>query len=324
MGGRPEQVSVGIRSLGPNEHFEATIESLQRQTLQPAEVVICVPKECKPWEVQANGFAVRFVKARRGMITQRAACITSCRTRFLLLLDDDIVLPEDFLATLVAVAVRHEAQCIVPYMPQTLSKGFWVRVLGAVFLNAVPSRKHGVSYLLSGGYKYSLRELDRGQVVETDGGPGAAVFVDRDWVMASGWLGDLSLQRETNPYSLREDSAFVYGLRKRGANVLMAYAGTLVHLGGGTRRDPRRSYWTFEAAIANHFRWWRRFVFANQAGRIKRTLAVGAFAWYVIGMVVTALLQSMRLSSIQPLRGVAAGTRQVFRDLKGDRSRNAL
>lgn len=307
--------------MGPNPRLLQTLSALMRQTLPPHEIILSVPKDLdvENWGLPSGmGFPVRFVKAQRGMISQRAECIIQSSTEYILLMDDDIVLPETFIETVVNVAMRYGAQCVVPYVSDGYPRGLVRKWFSALFLIAVPSRQHGIGYLASGGFRYPKQPMPLGAVCETDGGMGAAVLLNRDWAMTIGFVGDYCLEHGWNPYSLREDSAFIFGQKQRGARVVMVNAGEIVHLGGTTRLDQRRRKWAYEALIHNHLIFWRRYVLCYRTRPLSRLLARAAVCWHCLGIVLLAIGASIRAWSLDPIEGVVTGAYLYLRRLAAE------
>jgi len=96
-------ISVVIASKGRPDCVRETIECLERQTLQPSEIIVVVPS---PEDLPENewGNQVRYVVGPLGLTTQRNAGIESIPTRvkYVACLDDDFELKTDYLEQAVA------------------------------------------------------------------------------------------------------------------------------------------------------------------------------------------------------------------------------
>jgi len=137
---------VAIRSVRDNDFLRQTLFFLKSQSIMPEDVVIAIPSDVDPWKVDI--LPVRFVKAQRGMVTQRAAGIREAQGRYTLLLDDDIVLAPDAAERLIGSLLRNNAICAVPYWPKGWPKAGKMRWLFAFWGIAVPRSEGGVSYTL--------------------------------------------------------------------------------------------------------------------------------------------------------------------------------
>lgn len=94
-------VSVVIATLGGDTVWE-TIDHLNRGTLIPAEIVICIPEaEAARVQGRAAGNVKVLVTDVRGQVAQRARGFRSAASPLVLQLDDDILLDRDCLERLV-------------------------------------------------------------------------------------------------------------------------------------------------------------------------------------------------------------------------------
>ncbi len=94
-------ISVIIPTLG-GESLEETVEQLNRGTFVPLEILICIPEE-EAFRVAHLSFSnVRVVKTQcRGQVAQRAVGFQQAQQPMVLQLDDDILLNEEALQSLV-------------------------------------------------------------------------------------------------------------------------------------------------------------------------------------------------------------------------------
>ncbi len=94
-------LSVVIATLG-GDSLEKTIDHLNVGTIKPFEILICIPTEDA---YRVNNFFfknVRIIKTLcRGQVAQRAIGFQKARGRYVLQLDDDVLLKEDALQELV-------------------------------------------------------------------------------------------------------------------------------------------------------------------------------------------------------------------------------
>ena len=307
-------VSVAIRSVRVNPLLVQTLECLERQSLQPDEVVIAIPADLTPdeqrrWKQLASQspLAVRLVEGPRGIISQRENGIYAARTGFVLLLDDDIVLADTALEVLARTACERDAQCVVPYVPTAFPTGLY-KWGAAIFLMEVPyAGSGGTKYLPNGGYRYPSSHLAPGECAETDGGIGWAILVNRCWILDHQCTGDYRLQFPDITYPFREDGAFTYSQKLAGAKMLVVNTGEVRHLGGTTKLDPRRLLWQYEAAMHNNCVYWYHYFFRYQRGPVTRTISALSLLWMLIGVHIMALVSSMQCKTLLPLQGLAQG-----------------
>lgn len=308
------RVGAAIRSVRVNPRLLQTLEALERQTLQPEEVIIAIPDdlaqdELSTWRqlVARSVLPIRLVEGPGGMIPQRETCLYAAHAELLLLLDDDIVLGDVALEVMVRTAREHNAQCVMPYVPSAFPSGLY-RWAAAIFLMEVPyAGSGGIKCLPHGGYKYPSVHLEPGAAAETDVGIGWAILVDRDWSLRHHCTGDYRLQTPDIMYPLREDGAFTCALLRAGAKLLVVNIGEVRHLGGTTLLDPRRLLWEYEATIHNNCVYWYHYFYRHHRSIMMRLISSLSFAWMLVGVHVMALASSIRRRSLLPMRGLIRG-----------------
>lgn len=296
--------SVAIRSVGNNEYLKKTLHSLRAQSLRPAEVLIVIPFDADPWTVDA--LEVRFLKAPRGMVTQRAAGITGARYSPVILIDDDIELAGDALERLLEPMKRRGAVCVVPYWPEGYPKKGIRRRIQHLAGIAVPRKEGGISYNAGGGYLYPLREPP-GDGWETCGGAGALIAIDREFALAKNATGDPDLQK-ISAYALREDGALILSWHLEGGKCLMVPGVNFLHLGGTTRLSADRLYLDYKSHVYNQILFWRKYIHPMyRHGTASGLRARGGLVRYLAGIVLLAAAASARNLSLKPLAGIVAG-----------------
>ena len=91
MSAKPREVSVVIPTLG-GPSLEATIEALNRSSLVPAEILVCIPAaEAPVVEPLHHGNVKVIVTERRGQVPQRATGFRQAAHDFVMQIDDDII-----------------------------------------------------------------------------------------------------------------------------------------------------------------------------------------------------------------------------------------
>jgi len=295
--------TASIRSVRDNDFLRKTLASLHAQTIPPSEIVIAIPDDTDPWPLE--GDHIRFVRAERGMVTQRAAGIREAHCRLILLLDDDIVLAADAAERLLEALIRNHADCAVPYWPGGWPKTGKVRKLSAFWGIAIPRPAGGISYTLGGGYYYPLNEPPE-EGWETSGGAGGVIAVNRDFALAVDATGDTDLQKIC-AYALREDGALILSLRLRGGKCLMLPGIQFQHLGGTSRLAPDRLSMAYQAHVFNHVLFWKKYMLPTCISGKARFKAFCALARYLAGVIFFAVAAAVTARSIHPIYGLLSG-----------------
>lgn len=188
----PHPVSVVIPTLG-GESLRRTIEQLNRGTLAPAEILICIPEEDA---FRVENFSIHNVAviktSMRGQVAQRATGFGHVRHRMVLQLDDDILLHEKALEELTEALHRlgrGYALAPVYYAAETgrclheLSvglKGFFKNVYACVVCGASWGKKRMGSLTSIGiGYGVDTRHCSD-KAIQTEWLPGGCVLSYRE------------------------------------------------------------------------------------------------------------------------------------------------
>ena len=114
--------SVAIRTLGKaGEKFRQELVSLHRQTISPQRILIYIA-EGYPRPDFTIG-REEYVYVKKGMVKQRALPYAEAPTDYLLLLDDDVFLPDDGVERLARAMIEKNADCVAPdvFHPQDSS-----------------------------------------------------------------------------------------------------------------------------------------------------------------------------------------------------------
>jgi len=110
--------SVTIRTLGTaGEKYQTTLDCIARQTIQPKQVFIVLPKGyALPKERLGSE---TFIYSDKGMVCQRIAGFQACKTEHLLALDDDVAFDSDFVARLFATMEETKADFVSPIVRES-------------------------------------------------------------------------------------------------------------------------------------------------------------------------------------------------------------
>lgn len=304
--------SAVIRSVGLNNLLDKTLWSLQRQTLTPAEILIVIPEDTNVWEIKVPN--ARFVKAERGMVSQRAAGIRSAN-HDMLLLDDDVDLEPSAAELLMRPIFDGRAECIVPYWGAYVKTTVVGRFIDRVFGLRIPKDTGGgLAFTLGGGFHVPAAPAASGGL--TEAGPGIAIALSRSFAQRTSVVGEIELQA-LNPFAFLEDAALVFQIGAAGGRALMIPDVGLMHLEGTTRKHKHRVRWTFESTIYNHFIFWKKYIYVKQVGILRLACSLSVI-WALVGIVFWAMVSCVRTLSIEPIIGTCLGFKALlFRRSKG-------
>ncbi len=105
--------SIVIRTLGnTGVKYYTMLQAIARQTVQPREVVVAIPKD---YSLDFTLGYERVVHCKKGMVTQRAEGIKAAEGEYLLVLDDDLDFPPDFAEKLYEVLKEKKLDCVLAF-----------------------------------------------------------------------------------------------------------------------------------------------------------------------------------------------------------------
>lgn len=105
--------SIVIRTLGnTGEKYRRMLDAIGRQTVQPEEVLVVIPHG---YELDHQLGTERIVRSEKGMVTQRVVGIQEATGDYLLVLDDDLDFPTDFVEKLHKTLQQRNLDCVLSF-----------------------------------------------------------------------------------------------------------------------------------------------------------------------------------------------------------------
>lgn len=293
--------SIVIRTLGnTGAKYRCMLDAIERQTVKPAEIIVVIPEG---YFLDHRIGSERIVYSGKGMVTQRAVGIQHAKSDYLLVLDDDLDFPDDFVEKLYRSMQEKELDCV-------LVSGNWSRI--GTFTNVNQRKtpfKSKIAQVLrqwrlafTGQAFYSHRKSKYYDVIASTGGhrtfvncedglcqtgPFACFFIKAGVARAIGFDEDLWLEQgSVSSYAAFDDAVFFYKCFLKGGRI--AYTGItgFEHLDAaiGRKTNDRLTAKRFRlyTIARNRTVFWHRYIWKN-----RRTL--GALMGGVYGMVNYAI-----------------------------------
>ncbi|MDY6371163.1 MAG: glycosyltransferase [Bacteroidales bacterium] len=105
--------SIVIRTLGnTGEKYRRMLDAISRQTVAPEEVLVVIPHG---YELDHQLGTERIVRSEKGMVTQRVVGIQEATGDYLLVLDDDLDFPTDFVEKLHKTLQQRNLDCVLSF-----------------------------------------------------------------------------------------------------------------------------------------------------------------------------------------------------------------
>lgn len=243
--------SVVIRTLGnAGEKYRTMLNAIERQTVKPQEIIVAIP----------DGYTLdhtlgyeRIVRCNKGMVTQRAAGIEAAQNDYLLVLDDDLDFPADFVEQMYNHLQANQLDCTLAFPnggsldsehPQKISKK--KRLLAEV------KRSRGA---FTGQVFYSRRKSEWFDVITSTAGHRTYVncedklcqagcfqcfFIKNNKAKAVRFVDEAWLEQgRLSSYAAYDDAVFFYKLYLHGGRIAYSPDTGYTHLDAGAGRPAK-------------------------------------------------------------------------------------
>lgn len=270
--------SIVIRTLGTaGDKYRAMLRAIERQTVRPSEVVVVLPEGCTP--DHSLGYE-RVVHCKKGMVTQRAVGIAEASAEYMLVVDDDLDFPPDFVEKLHATLEERQLDCVLAFgggvshgeKPRRMAKRAQVRrtlmrlrsaFTGQMFVSHRKSPFFDTIASTGGHRTYvncpeGLCQTGCFQCFFIKSDKAKAVRFDEE-----AWLEQGSL----SPYAAYDDAVFFYKLYLQGGRTAYAQTTGYTHLDAGAGRKAKSRLSARRIRLytiaRNRTIFWRRHIWPN-------------------------------------------------------------
>ena len=225
--------SVVLRTLGyGGEKYQALLDSIKSQTIQPMEFIVVIPPE---YELPKERLGTEtFIRGPKGMVRQRVDGINAAKGDYLLIVDDDVSFPAAFVEELWKLMQKSNADAISPRVDDTaapMKTGMLHRVLSWLSSGARESRADSPYALrisaLGGTICTTPLEKDRTYYTQT--GHGGCCFIRREAALRLRYQEESWLEEGVR-YAYPDDSAFFYKSYCLGLRTVFAHNHPFRHL----------------------------------------------------------------------------------------------
>lgn len=247
--------SAVIRTLGKSgDKFDRLIDSLLSQSIKPSNIIIYIAKGC---EMPKNSYReLKFFFVDKGMLAQRALRYEEVETEYILFLDDDLILPNDFVKNMFDHLMAYQADVISPDVFPNDKRGLIPELVMTIAGRLKARRNDGIfgyKVMNTTGYSYNKNPKNPIYLSQTNAG---ACFLCRkqDFLKINldeeKWL-------DTMPYAIGDDQVMFYKMHLLGLKQLTFFNSGIKHLDGGHNYDSIEKKRTI---VANDF-YFRRVFF---------------------------------------------------------------
>lgn len=251
-----------IRTLGmAGSKYQHLLDSLNIQSIKPNRIIVYIAKGY-PIPQETIG-KEEYVYVDKGMAAQRALGYDDVLTEYILFLDDDLLLPFNFVENCYKHLKENDADVISPDIFQNNKRRFTSVIPFIVSGRMLPryiDDKWGYKVLRSTGFSY--RKCIDQDCYPSQTNAGACLFCKKDYFLKAHFEDELWV--DISPYALGEDQILFYKMYKQGRKILTWYNSGIKHLDGGDNLNPEKE----KRLIFSDFRFktifWHRFIFSTE------------------------------------------------------------
>lgn len=280
--------SIVLRTLGyGGEKYQALLDSIKAQTIQPMEFIVVIPPE---YELPKERLGTEtFVRGPKGMVRQRVDGINAAKGDYLLIVDDDVSFPSEFVEELWRLMQESHADAISPRVDDDaapLQTNRWSRLLSWLGSGARESQTdspYALRIAALGGTIHTT-PLVKDRIYYTQTGHGGCIFITKNAACRLSFGDELWLEDGAR-YPYPEDQVFFYKAYCLGLRTVFAHNHPFRHLNaastmGELRERIQRSCSIKHDSNRNFVIFWHRFQYSLLRGKILlRCLSALGMLW---------------------------------------------
>lgn len=308
------EYSICIRTLGTGgEKYKKLVNSVNNLSIKPNEVLIVIPNGFLSPTDKIEGSTIIY--GEKGMLLQRIIGFENAKSKYVLLLDDDVEFEPNMVNKLSKPVLDGKAKLSFPIYEDLLPQKGIKGIIAAITLSAVPSfggKGKYVKVLSTGGYMYNRNyKTDEGWIY-SESAPGMCVFAERQALLECNLRKELWVE---NPeYALREDAIVIYKAFLNSYKSAAVADVDITHLDTGSNENNRNIKAAY-AATLNHVIFWHRFIFEERKNffmKFVAALAIGYWSISISGYFLIKLIISRDLKCFKAsIRGIGSGFKYI-------------
>lgn len=244
--------SVVIRTLGnTGEKYRTMLDAIDRQTVKPREVLVVIPEG---YELDHTLGYERVVRCAKGMVTQRAVGIDEAKGQYLLVLDDDLDFPPDFVEKMYQHLTENSLDCTLAFPTYIVHTTNTTPVHISRKQQILASAKK-IRGAFTGQVFYSQRKVEWFDVITSTAGHRTYVncedklcqagcfqcfFIKSDMAKKVRFAEESWLEQgKLSAYAAYDDAVFFYKFFLQGGRIAYATETAYTHLDAGAGRSAK-------------------------------------------------------------------------------------
>lgn len=309
------EYSVVIRTLGTaGQKYQALLDSIAKQSIQPAEVIVVIPHDYELPE-ERLGYE-RFVRSDKGMVIQRTIGAREAKSRYCLFVDDDVCFDDSFIEKILEPLIQKRADVVFPIFRDMLPVRKKAKFMAAILATAIPCEKEKsfTSIIRTGGYSYNPANSFKGWY-KAETAPGTCFFCERDTFLKINFEEELWLGQAE--YELPEDQVMFYKFCKLGYNVVGVGNLNFEHLDAG-KNSPNRIKKASFAMSCNKTIFWHRFIWKPDKNSFSQFFSLMCFVYSVIARFIYVCFKACVNKDLDLITFSLKGYKQAYTFLKSE------
>lgn len=270
--------SVAIRTLGKGaDKYEKELISIFKQSIQPEKVIVYIAEGYMIPDVRIGKEQYVFVK--KGMVAQRALDYTEIDTPYILLLDDDVYLPENAVEIMAKELIDNDADVVAAdtFHPQTNTFLDVVRDWLSNMTYPHFSDKWAFKVLRNASCSYNAHPSKSAYLSQSAAGP--ASLWKKDALLSIHFTDELWL--DNMGFAWGDDQLMFYKAYLNGFKLIVSYDCGIIHLNAKTAssvKDVSTDRW-MKRAMCQYLLWYRSCYSVNGFSRMEKCLRMLSFAF---------------------------------------------
>ena len=305
--------SAVIRTCGDTgEKYVRTIQSILSQSIPPEEIVVVIPEGSTLDYISGKE---RIVYSKKGMVTQRAVGLKEARSEFLLVADDDVSFPPDFVERCYGYLNDKDLDCVLPgwggtpvvYSLKSRIKGF---IRGDLYCSKKSSEWLD-TVTLSAGHKVYVNSVSPDKVYLCQTGCFQLFFISKQAAERVHFEDDVWLEQgRISSYAFMDDQVFFYKLYRLRGRIAYCQSVSYCHLDAASGRkakskleERRIRYYTDRR---NRYIFWRKYIMSGGTP-IHTFLSFLAWSFSTFGYILYTTMINLNPSYWPALKAMRLG-----------------
>lgn len=272
---------IAIRTLGKGgEKYIKELNSIVRQTIQPEKVIVYIAEGYKIPDIKIGKEEYVFVK--KGMVAQRALDYKEIDSPNILLLDDDVYLPDKAVEIMAKELMDSHADVIAAdtFHPQTNTFLGIVRDWLTNLTYPHYSDEWAFKVLRNASCSYNARPNKPAYLSQSAAGP--ASLWKKDTLLSIHFTDELWL--DNMGFAWGDDQLMFYKAYLNGFKLMVSYDSGIVHLNAKTAssvKDVSSDRW-MRRAMCQYLIWYRSCYSVNGVSQKEKLLRLLSFVFKVV------------------------------------------